>query len=199
MDLTSGYFQAPIAASSRKYTAFITDDGVYQWKRVPMGIKCAGSYFQQQMQLILRGLLDDCCFLYLDDIIIFGRTEAEYLTNVDKVFDRLREKKVVLSPTKCKFGMTEVEYVGHMINEKGLTFSKAKIDKVVDFPIPQVAKQLKSFLGLANYFRDHVQGYSEVTAPLQGMILDYQTTRKVKWDTGTEQVFAATQNVIKDI
>ena len=87
----------------------------------------------------------------------------------------------------------------HLINEQGLSLSKAKIDKVVDFPKSQVAKQLKLFLGLANYFRDHVQRYSEVTAPLQGMILDYQTTRKVKWDTGTEQVFAATQNVIKDI
>ena len=108
MDLTSGYFQAPIATLSRKYTAFISDDGVYQWKRVPMGIKCTDSYFQQQMQLTLRGLLDDCCFLYLDDVIIFGRTEAEYLSNVDKVFRRLREKKVILSPTKYKCGLTEV-------------------------------------------------------------------------------------------
>ena len=70
---------------------------------------------------------------------------------------------------------------------------------MVDFPVPQVAKQLKSFLGLANYFRDHVQGYSEITAPLQGMILDYHKTRKLKWDMGTERAFNATQSAIKDI
>ena len=111
MDLTSGSFQAPIASESRPFSSVVTDTGVYQWTRVPMGIKCAGAYFQQQMQFILDDLVENICFLYLDDIVVFGRNEAEYLHNVDAMLKRLQQRNVYLSPKKCSFGMTEVEYV----------------------------------------------------------------------------------------
>ena len=199
MDLTSGYFQAPIAAESRPFTSFVTDTGVYQWTRVPMGIKCAGAYFQQQMQFILDDLVENICFLYLDDIVVFGRTEAEYLQNVDAVLQRLQQRNVYLSPKKCSFGMTEVEYVGHVVSAEGLTFSKEKINKVVNFPRPENQKSLRSFLGLTNYFRDNIEKYADITAPLQSMLVDYKKSRRLNWTTALLDSFNGIQRAIRDI
>jgi hypothetical protein len=95
--------------------------------------------------------------------------------------------------------MTQVEYVGHVVTSEGMTFSQAKIDKVVNFPTPVVAKQLKSFLGLTNYFRDNIPQYADITAPLQGMIVDYQRTRKLKWTPELSSAFTKVQHAVKDI
>jgi hypothetical protein len=89
MDLTSGYFQAPIAPEARAYKAFRTDSGVFQWKRVPMGLKGAASYFQEAMvRVIGPDLLHKGVELYLDDVIVYGTTQAEYLSNLNKLFAR---------------------------------------------------------------------------------------------------------------
>ena len=81
LDLTKGYYQAPLDKNSRKYTAFITPDGTYQWTRVPMGLKTSGAYFQRAIASeVLRELLYSACFLYIDDIIIFGKDKEEYLS-----------------------------------------------------------------------------------------------------------------------
>ena len=145
-----------------------------------MGIKCAGAYFQQQMQHILDGLVEDICFLYLDDIVVFGQDEASYLRNVEQVLQRLQQRNVFHSPKKCSFGMTKVEYVGHVVSAEGLTFSEEKINKVVKFPRPEHQKGLRSFLGLTNYFRDNIPQYADITAPLQGMLIDYKKTRRLQ-------------------
>jgi hypothetical protein len=89
-DLTSGYYQAPISANSR--TAFMTWNGVYEWRRLPMGLKGAASYFQRVMSThVLGGLINVLCELYLDDLIIHGSTEEEFLNNMKKVLERLKE------------------------------------------------------------------------------------------------------------
>jgi len=131
MDLTSGYHQAPLSASARIFTAFITFCGVYEWLRVPMGLKGAPSYFQKMMaSVVLMGLLYYICELYLDDILIYAKTHEEFLERCEKVFKRLDKHKLTVNPTKCSFGMNEVEYVGHRINEHGLSFSNEKKEKV---------------------------------------------------------------------
>jgi len=141
--------------------------GVYEWLRVPMGLKGAPSYFQQKMaEVVLRGLLYLICELYLDDIIVHGGTEDECLANLRQVFERLRSRGITLNPEKCRFGLSQVEYVGHIINEHGLAFSQEKRETVLDFPIPTTQKAMKQFLGLANYFRDHVKDYSTLVKPL---------------------------------
>jgi hypothetical protein len=158
MDLTSGYHQAPLSASARIFTAFITFCGVYEWLRVPMGLKGAPSYFQKIMaSVVLAGLLYFICELYLDDILIYARTHEEFLERLRKVFERLRKHKLTVNPTKCSFGMSEVEYVGHVINEKGLSFSHEKKEKVFNIPKPTIGKHLKSFIGCAEYFHSHIK------------------------------------------
>ena len=192
IDLTSGYHQAEVHPESRKYTAFITSMGVYEWVRLPMGIKSAPGYFQSEMAHTLRGLLYDICELYLDDVIIYGRTKEEYMKNLDTVLSRLREKNVSVNPAKCRFGMRSVEYVGHVVDEKGLTMSEKKIAKVVDFNLPATVKQLRSFLGLVNFFRDHIRDHSRIVKPLHDMIDNKNKNKSapLRWTDAAKAAFA---------
>lgn len=183
MDMTSGYHQAPLGENSRFISAFICFLGILQWLRVPMGLKGAGAYFQQMMAtVVLVGLMYTVCELYIDDIIIPARTEDEFIERLRKVLARFKKFNVTVNPKKCDFGLTEVEYVGHVMNEHGLSFSKKKKDEVLDFPAPKLMKGLKSFLGLANYFRDHVRDHSSIVKPLHGLVANYDKRKALEWN-----------------
>jgi hypothetical protein len=147
------------------------------------------------MSVLLGGLIYICCEVYMDDIITYGSTQEELLLNLKKVIDRLNGAGVTANPEKCRFGFEEIEYVGYIINKDGLNMSLDKIRKVLDFPKPILAKSLKSFLGLTNYFRDHVRNYSLITYPLPRMLTDYVRSRPLMWDPTTEGAF----NEIKDV
>ncbi len=197
MDLTKGYFQAPLAEASRRYTAFITFCGIYEWLRVPMGLKGAPAYFQFMIAtVVLVGLLYFCCELYIDDVIVFGKDEEEFLNNLERVLSRLQEKNISLNPKKCILGASAIEFVGHVIDESGLTMSPEKVYKVINFKQPSIAKGLKSFLGLANYFRDHIQNHSKIVQPLQQMIKNYKKNHKLVWTEETTKAFQDIKNSI---
>lgn len=151
IDLTSGNFQIPVAEESRKFTAFITEGGLFQWRRLPMGLKGAPSFFQRVMvTIVLAGLVMVICELYLDDLILYAQTCNELLQNFRTVLIRFREFNIYINPEKCKMGLTEVTYVGHTINEEGIHFSREKLDGILNFVKPSTQKGLKSFAGLAN-------------------------------------------------
>ncbi len=198
MDLTSGYHQAPLSMASQAASAFITFMGVYEWLRVPMGLKGAPSHFQQKMATeVLCELMYNSCESYLDDIIVFGRTEKEFSDNLTEVFKRFRKHGLTLNPAKCRFGLSEVEYVGHIINEHGLSFSQAKRDEVLDFPKPKTYKNMKQFLGLINYFRDHVENHSIITQPLQNLIEGkYDKNKVLKWTPELDATFDEVKRVV---
>ena len=189
MDLTSGYHQAPLSKASQEYTAFITHMGLYRWLRVPMGLKGAPSYFQHQMvSTVLPGLVHTICEIYIDDICVYAKNIKDFCTNLDKVLERLRKHNISLNPKKCHFGLQEVEYVGHVIDREGLSFSSKKLDKVSSFRRPDTQKSLHEFLGLTSYFRDHIKNHSEIVHPLQQMLAEAQRTKtkKLKWNDKVE-------------
>ena len=190
VDLTSGYHQAPLSKKSQEATAFITHMGVFQWCRVPMGLKGAGSYFQQQLaNEVLAGIIYHICESYLDDVIIHGDTFEKYLANLRTVFARFRRHLITLNPNKCRFGHSQIEYVGHVIDQDGITFSREKIAKVLQIPKPIKEKELKSFLGLANYFRDHVPNHSTTVHPLNELLRNYTRSKRIEWNTAAEAAF----------
>ena len=190
MDLTQGYYQAPLSPESQKYTAFTTFMGVYEWTRVPMGLKNAVRYFQQVMSAeVLSGLIYQICEIYIDDIIVFGNTEDEFMHNLEQVFIRLSEKNITLNPKKCKFGLETIQYVGHTINKDGISFTRDKLDRVANFPKPCRQGELKSFLGLANYFHTHIKNHSSICAPLNNLLKDYHKGMKIKWNPEAEKAF----------
>ena len=190
MDLTSGYHQMALSTSDRKYTAFMTDKGLFEFNRVPFGLKGAPSYFQHTMsQEVLKGLLGQICEVYLDDIIIFAETEEELLARLETVFERLKRKGITANPAKCHFGLSQIEYVGHLINHLGMHFTAEKLDKVLHFDQPKTQAGMKSFLGLINYFRDHVEHFAGITKPLNEMLVDYTRRKTLKWTPELEQAF----------
>ena len=203
IDLTQGYFQAPLSKASTMFTAFITAMGLFEWNRVPMGLKGAPSYFQQMMvTFVLAGIIYRICEVYLDDIVIHGKTEDEFVTNLRTVFDRFRKFNLKANPAKTRLGMMKVEYVGHVMDRQGLSFSEKKKEGVADFPKPENAKQLKSFLGLANYFRDHVDKHSMLVKPLGDMLENYDKksarSKKLHWTTIQTEAFEAIKKAIGD-
>ena len=201
-DLTSGYYQAPIAKESRKYTAFATRNGVYRWKRLPMGLTGAGSYFQQSLSTqVLQGLLHYGVELYLDDCMVHASNSEEYLERLREVFLRFRNSSITLNPSKCKLGLSQVEYVGHTVDENGLHFTASKLDSVLNFPRPETKKQMKSFLGLANYFRDHIRNHSDRVQALQETVAHYvkaHGSHKVRWTKASELAFEDIRNAIAE-
>ena len=171
MDLTSGYHQAPLSESAKRWTAFVTAFGQFEWNRVAMGLTGAPSYFQRvMMTTVLGDILTKAVEVYLDDFIVFGTTEDEFLTNLEAVLIRCERAGITLNPSKCSFGMSSVEYVGHTIDKDGLHFSREKIDSVLDMPKPGTKGDMKIFLGMVNYFHSHIRELSSLEAPLIEMI-----------------------------
>ena len=199
MDLTSGYHQAPLHPDSRKFTAFITFMGVFEYLRLPMGIKGASAYFQMIMATeVLQGLIHNICECYQDDICVFGSTKDEFLANLRTIFERLRKHKLTVNPKKCKFGLEEIEFVGHTINSEGITFSKEKREEVFNIEKPTLAKHLKSFIGCAEYFHSHVRNFSTTMRPLHQMVSDYDRNRQLVWTPEAELAWDTVRQQIRD-
>ena len=199
IDLTSGYHQAPISLVSSVLTAFITIIGVFQWLRVPMGLKGAPSYFQQIIAtVVLVGLIHNICELYIDDILIYAATEEEFIRRVRLIFQRFNKHSITLNPNKCSLGVSQVEFVGHTISSEGINFSRERIDAVLDIPPPIYQKGIKRFLGIANYMRDHIKNHSVIVRPLQQLVQNYTPTTKVKWTPEATQAFEDIKRAINE-
>jgi len=199
LDLTSGYFQAPLHTNSRRISAFICFLGIFEWLRVPMGLKGAPAYFQQMLAtIVLAGLMYVVCELYIDDIIIPATNEEDLIERLQKVLTRFRKYRITVNPKKCEFGLNEIEYVGHVINETGLSFSKEKIQEVLDFQKPTHMKGLRSFLGLANYFRDHIRNHSIIVKPLHDIVKNYERRKVLQWTPESDKAFIDIQTEISN-
>jgi hypothetical protein len=200
MDLTSGfYIQAPLHEDSQPYTTFWTPKGMFQWTRVPMGPLDSPKYFQEMMTThVLHGLLGDICCLYIDDLIVWAESEEQLLQRLEKVFDALADKGLVLNPKKCKFGLSKIEYLGHTIDNDGRDFSDDKIMKLMDFPIPKSVRQIKAFLVLANYFTGHILMFADILVPLRHILKEHPKG-KPHWSVEEQAMFAAIKKSIANI
>jgi len=136
-----------------------------------MGLKGSDLFFQRSMVNIgLSGYVTRICEIYIDDVLLFGATDNEYPDNTCKVLVRPRGKKVIANPAKIRLGLKEIEYVGHLISSTGTSFTEEKRLQVLDFPLPETEKALLQFIGLANYFRDHVPNMTEMFEPLRQLM-----------------------------
>lgn len=166
LDLASGYHQIEVDEPSIPKTAFSTEDGHWEFLRMPFGLRNAPSTFQRTMDNILRGLVNKICLVYLDDIIIFGSSLQDHLNNVKQVFDRLKQFNLKLQLDKCEFLSKEVTYLGHIVTPEGIKPNPNKIEVIKTFPIPRTTKQIKSFLGLLGYYRKFIKDFAKLTKPL---------------------------------
>ena len=166
LDLASGYYQIPIADGDIHKTAFTTRYGNFEWLVMPFGLTSAPATFQRLMNTIFLELLDVCLVVYLDDILVYSETPEKHIEHLKQVFEILRRERLYAQEKKCEFGLDNLEYLGHIVGAQGLKIDQTKVKIVVDWPQPKDVKQLRSFLGLANYYRKFIQGYSVIAAPL---------------------------------
>ena len=169
LDLASGYWQIAMGKKSQPKTAFATYDGLYEFTKMPFGLTNAPATFQRVMQLVVAGL-DGFCSVYLDDIVVFSRDINEHLEHLGQIFERLRQAGFKLRPKKCFFAKKEVRYLGHVISASGIATDGGKTRAVKEFPVPKNVKDLRSFLGLASYYRRFMQNFSRIAEPLYTLL-----------------------------
>ena len=160
LDLASGYWQVEVHPTDKEKTAFAIPSGLYEFETMPFGLTNAPATFQRLMQTVLKELIPQVCLVYIDDIIIHSRTIDEHFKHLQLVFDRLLAAGLKLKPSKCCFLRSEVKYLGHIIGKNGVRTDPAKIEQVRDWPVPANATEVKSFLGLASYYRKFVQDFA---------------------------------------
>ena len=170
LDLKSGYWQVPIAEQDKEKTAFRTSSvQLFEFNQVPFGLCNAPATFSRLMDRVLAGLHWETCLFYLDDIIVFSSTWEEHLARLCEVFERLRHAKLKLGASKCTFAAKEVSYLGHRVTEEGLLPDPSLLASIRDILPLTTAKEVRSFLGLAGYYRRYVKGFAAIAAPLHAL------------------------------
>lgn len=180
LDLAHAYQQIPLDEGSKKYVVINTHKGLYQYNRLPFGVASAPSIFQRTMEGILQGIPNVC--VYIDDILVTGPSEQEHLKTLDNVFTRLAAAGLRLKKAKCSFMQPSVEYLGHNISADGLRTTQEKVRAIADAPAPRNVTQLRSFLGLVNYYGKFLSNLSSTLAPLHRLL-----QKKTPWTWGPEQ------------
>ena len=176
LDLHSGFWQIRLDEASAPLTAFRTRFGHYEFTVLPMGLCNAPATFMHLMNSVLRKQLDQFVLAFLDDIFIYSKTREEHLLHIEEVLKELDKQKLYLKPTKCEWMKPEVEFLGHRIGREGLSVDPQKIDAVKQWPTPTNVSELRSFLGLAGYYRRFINNYSLTALPLTELTKD-----EVEW------------------
>ena len=166
LDLQSGFYHVKVKAEDSPKTAFITRYGLYEFTVMPFGLKNAPSTFMRLMNEVLKDFLDDFVVVYLDDILIFSKNEEEHELHLRKVLQRLKQHKLYAKLSKCEFFKSEVEFLGHMVSGDGLRMADDKVAAILDWPAPKTVTHVRSFLGLANFYRAFVRKFGHIAAPL---------------------------------
>jgi hypothetical protein len=175
LDLLSAYWQVPVKETDQPKTAFITADGLYEFTRMPFGMVNSGSTFQALVDQVLGQLKWNTVIVYLDDIVVYSSTWAKHMAGLKAVFERLREAKLTIKTSKCKFATTELKVLGFTVNQKGIGTDPEKMAIIRDYPIPKTVKQVRSFLGLCSYYRQLIRGFAEIARPLTRLTKSLKT------------------------
>ncbi|GBG84009.1 hypothetical protein CBR_g37883 [Chara braunii] len=166
IDPKSGYHHIAIRPEDQQKTTFQTRYGLYEFVVMPSGLCNAPGTFQHAINWIFHDYLDKFVSVHLDDILIFSKTIEEDVAHLDKVPSLLRQHKFKINGEKCEFGRTRVLYLGHEISAEGLKPDDAKVASIRDWPRPHSVTEMRSFLGMTDYYRNLVKDYNIVAAPL---------------------------------
>lgn len=171
MDLENGFFHVPIKESSRKYTAFVTREGLYEFNVAPFGFCNSPANFGRYISFIFQDLINENVMeLYVDDIVVFGTTEEICLENVKKVLITASKYNLKIKWSKCSFLKNRIEFLGHEVENGKIWPGKEKTKAVRKFPLPKDVKGIQSFLGLTNYYRKFIPNYAQIARPLTELL-----------------------------
>ena len=182
LDLSQAYFQLSLHEKSRKYTAFTWNNKKYQYRSVTQGLSTAAGFCQQ----VVHKILGKCCVNYLDDVLIVSRSFFQHMTDVQAVLQAFAQYNLLLSPNKCEFAKPTATFLGYNLSEHGYQLSDKHVSALASYPRPQTVKELRTFLGLINYFRKFIRDRAKICEPLHAL------TRKgviFQWSKECEESF----------
>ncbi|GJP84837.1 hypothetical protein CLOP_g14887 [Closterium sp. NIES-67] len=191
IDLRGGYHQIRVFADDCHKTAFRTRYGSYEYTVMPFGLTNAPSTFQLTMNGVFRDLLDKCVIIYLDDILIYSKTREQHLKDLEVVFQRLQQHRLITKGSKYEFLKHELEFLGHVISTEGIRIDPKKLWAIQEWQPPTNLQQLQSFLGFVNYVRRFIPNMAGLTGPLTDLL---QKGTFYEWGEKQQAAFEALKN-----
>lgn len=164
IDANSGFWQIPLSKKSSKLTTFLTHSGRFRYLRLPQGLCSSPEIFTAEMNRILEGV--EGVIIHMDDVLVFGENKDQHDSRLKIVLDKLNEAGMILNRNKCKFGVSSVEFLGHIIDSSGI-HAGPRIQGIIDFPIPKNVSAIRSFLGMANQYAKFSPELADATQSLR--------------------------------
>lgn len=192
LDLTSAYHHLKLSKKSQELTTFLMPDGMYRFKRLCFGVNCAPEIFQSHMERIFKGVKNTV--IYLDDVLVFGKSLEELRATTEEVQRILKENNLSINEEKCEYDKESLTFLGFKLSAEGLAIDPEKAEAIAKAREPRTQGELKSFLGLANFMREHIPNFADLTKPLREADKEGTFT----WGEGQASAFAATKTAIRD-
>jgi len=191
LDAQSGFYQIKLNEKSQPYTTFITPFGRFMFTRLPFGINCAPDYFSQMFSELFRDLPG--VVVHVDDILIHASDITEHNRILKIVLARLKNEGVTLNKKKCIFGVKQVEFLGHLISEKGISILPSRVSAILNFPTPKNKESLMQILGSLNYVSKYLPDKSHILAPLNSLLQD---NTPFEWKESQQKAFEKIKNLL---
>ena len=186
LDMNSGFHQLPVAEDIVPVTAFVTHSGLYEWTRMPFGLKTAPAVFQRCMQDTLRGALGRFAMVYLDDVIVHSTSPGEHEEHVRTVLTLLQNKGFTLKATKCAFSLSEVDILGFRVSDGGVRPQEEKVSAIRNMSPPGDIKGIRRFLGMVGFYRNMIPSFATHAAVLTALTKKHA---RWKWTPDHEAAF----------
>ncbi|KAG7594102.1 Integrase catalytic core [Arabidopsis thaliana x Arabidopsis arenosa] len=193
IDLASGYHQIPIEPSDVRKTAFRTRYGHYEFVVMPFGLTNAPAAFMKMMNGIFREFLDEFVIIFIDDILVYSKDRETHQNHIRTVLERLREQKLFAKLSKCSFWQRSIGFLGHIISDQGVSVDPEKIRSIKEWPRPKNATEIRSFLGLAGYYRRFVKGFASMAQPMTRLT---GKDTKFQWSEECEKSFSELKSML---
>jgi hypothetical protein len=190
IDLRSGYHQIRIQPGDEWKTAFKTKEGLYEWMVMPFGLSNAPSTFMRLMNQVHKPFIGKFVVVYFDDILIYSRSPTDHMDHVRKILETLRDNKLYINLKKCSFMMNQLLFLGFVVSADGIRVDEEKVRVIREWPTPKTISEVKSFHGLATFYRRFVRNFSSIVAP----ITECMKKGKFNWGDEADRSFS----VIKD-
>ena len=192
-DLLKGLWPIPLTDRAKEISAFVTPDGLYQYKVMPFGMKNSPATFQRQINMIITGL--DNCKAYIDDAIIYSEEWDQQIKTIREFFERLTKAKLTINLAKSEFCHATLTFLGHVVGQGQVKPVEAKVKAISDFPVPTCKRQLMGFLGMAGYYRKFCDNFSVIAEPLTNLISKHT---KFIWTNDCQKAFDILKIILKN-
>ena len=166
LDLKSGYHQIRIREGDEWKTTFKKNEGLYEWMVMPFGLSNAPSTFMRLMNEVLKEFIGKFAIVYLDDILIYNKTKEEHVRHINYVLRKLHQEKLLINLNKCSFMKKELIYLGFVVSADGLKMDPEKIKLIIEWPSPKSVFEVRSFHGLASFYRKFIRKFSKINDPI---------------------------------